>query len=103
MSPTRHRPPGRSVPAGRTPPLRAARLPTPGDLGSSGDADDDGVGADDDGAGADDDGAAGATVACPECGAENDPAFRYCRDCVAELPGGTPLTGPDVGDDDGLL
>lgn len=26
-------------------------------------------------------------VACSECGAENDPDYRYCRDCVADLSG----------------
>lgn len=29
----------------------------------------------------------GATVACPDCGTENDQGYRYCRSCVAELPG----------------
>lgn len=23
---------------------------------------------------------------CPECGTENDSTFRFCRQCVAELP-----------------
>ncbi|WP_018256742.1 DUF7577 domain-containing protein [Halomicrobium katesii] len=23
---------------------------------------------------------------CPECGTENDRAYRFCRQCVAELP-----------------
>jgi hypothetical protein len=27
------------------------------------------------------------TVACPNCGAENEPEYRYCRACVSELPG----------------
>lgn len=26
---------------------------------------------------------------CPECGAENEAEYRFCRSCVAELPGGT--------------
>lgn len=26
-------------------------------------------------------------VRCPDCGAENDLGYRYCRACVAELPG----------------
>lgn len=25
---------------------------------------------------------------CPECGAENDSTYRFCRECVAELPAG---------------
>jgi hypothetical protein len=25
------------------------------------------------------------TVACPECGADNDRGFRYCGDCAASL------------------
>jgi len=24
---------------------------------------------------------------CPECGTENDSSYRFCRQCVAELPG----------------
>lgn len=27
------------------------------------------------------------TVACPECETENVPGYRYCRACVARLPG----------------
>lgn len=27
------------------------------------------------------------TVVCPECETENDLGYRYCRSCVAELPG----------------
>jgi len=23
---------------------------------------------------------------CPECGTENDRAYRFCRQCIAELP-----------------
>lgn len=23
---------------------------------------------------------------CPECGTENDSTYRFCRECVAELP-----------------
>jgi hypothetical protein len=28
----------------------------------------------------------GWAVRCPECGASNDSRFRYCRQCVTELP-----------------
>ena len=27
------------------------------------------------------------TTACPTCGAPNDPSYRYCRRCVADLSG----------------
>lgn len=27
-----------------------------------------------------------ATVACPDCGARNEPGFDYCRNCSAQLP-----------------
>lgn len=30
---------------------------------------------------------ADAGVACPDCGARNEPAFRFCRGCATELPG----------------
>lgn len=30
-------------------------------------------------------------VRCRECGAENERGYRYCRHCVAELPGASPL------------
>lgn len=26
-------------------------------------------------------------VECRECGTENEPGYRYCRECIAELPG----------------
>lgn len=26
------------------------------------------------------------TVACPNCGAANEPRYRFCRSCVTELP-----------------
>jgi hypothetical protein len=29
----------------------------------------------------------GETVVCPECETGNDPGYRYCRACVARLPG----------------
>jgi hypothetical protein len=25
---------------------------------------------------------------CPECGEQNEPEYRYCRQCVSELPTG---------------
>lgn len=31
----------------------------------------------------------GGAVICPDCGNENDDGYRFCRNCVAELPGGT--------------
>lgn len=27
---------------------------------------------------------------CTECGATNDPGYRFCRNCVAELPAAAP-------------
>jgi ribosomal protein L40E len=27
------------------------------------------------------------TVECRKCGTENEPGYRYCRECIAELPG----------------
>lgn len=30
-------------------------------------------------------------VRCRDCGAENEHGYRFCRYCVAELPGGTPI------------
>lgn len=26
-------------------------------------------------------------LTCPQCGARNDPSYRFCRICVADLPG----------------
>ncbi|WP_299333265.1 DUF7577 domain-containing protein [Haloplanus sp.] len=26
-------------------------------------------------------------VVCPDCGAKNEPGYRYCGRCVSELPG----------------
>ncbi|MFB6309423.1 MAG: hypothetical protein ABEH35_08845 [Haloarculaceae archaeon] len=31
-------------------------------------------------------------VECPDCGAENDLGYRFCRHCVSELPGVGPMT-----------
>jgi hypothetical protein len=33
------------------------------------------------------------TLACPECAAENELGYRYCRSCVAELPGSMAFDG----------
>ena len=85
----------------RDPPaLQVSRLPSPGDLGGSGDGEggDGGDGEDGDGGAPD-----GPTVTCPACGVENDPEFRYCRDCVAELPGSDRLGSVEGGDGAGLL
>ncbi|NHN47897.1 zinc ribbon domain-containing protein [Halostella sp. JP-L12] len=30
-------------------------------------------------------------VTCPDCGAENEREYRFCRRCVGELPGSAPL------------
>lgn len=40
--------------------------------------------------------APGERVACPECGAANNPGYRFCRRCVSELPGPAPYA-PDRG------
>jgi hypothetical protein len=34
-----------------------------------------------------------AVVACSECGAANDAEYRFCRQCVAELPGPSGVGG----------
>lgn len=30
----------------------------------------------------------GSEVTCPECGTDNERDYRFCGECVAELPGG---------------
>jgi hypothetical protein len=30
-------------------------------------------------------------VVCPDCEAENERGYRYCRDCVSELPTAIPI------------
>lgn len=35
------------------------------------------------------------TVRCPNCGAENEAAYHYCRLCVSELHGGPAGVVPD--------
>lgn len=34
--------------------------------------------------------AATGDVECPDCGTRNEPDYRFCRRCVARLPGGRP-------------
>lgn len=29
-------------------------------------------------------------VTCPTCGAENELGYRFCRNCIGELPGANP-------------
>lgn len=36
----------------------------------------------------------GTTVSCPDCGTANEQGYRFCRRCIAELPGAVPPTGP---------
>lgn len=30
---------------------------------------------------------------CETCGAVNEPSYRFCRECVSELPGRAPVVG----------
>jgi hypothetical protein len=40
----------------------------------------------------------GETVGCPVCGTPNDPSYRFCRHCVADLSGsGSPGGGAVAG------
>jgi len=32
-------------------------------------------------------------VRCPDCTAENDAGYRFCRECLSELPGGARFAG----------
>ncbi|MFT4889590.1 MAG: hypothetical protein ACI9YT_000500 [Halobacteriales archaeon] len=41
--------------------------------------------------------AAGERIVCSECGAPNDPRYRFCRRCVAELPSGVSDEVPGSG------
>lgn len=34
------------------------------------------------------------SIACPACGTRNDPAFTFCRGCVARLSGTRPAVDP---------
>jgi ribosomal protein L40E len=36
-------------------------------------------------------------VRCRECGAINEPEYRYCRDCTVELSGANSLRSPSSG------
>lgn len=34
---------------------------------------------------------------CPDCGTPNESGYRFCKQCVAELPGGRPQMGEPTG------
>jgi hypothetical protein len=36
-------------------------------------------------------------IICPTCKTRNDRGYRYCRECVSELPTGVPVTAESVG------
>jgi len=36
-------------------------------------------------------------IRCRECGATNEPEYRYCRGCAVELPGANSLRSPSSG------
>jgi hypothetical protein len=38
-----------------------------------------------------------AGVECRDCGARNEPGYRFCRSCAAELPGGAGGDGDGPG------
>lgn len=42
-------------------------------------------------------GGAVGVCACPECGTENDADYRFCRQCVAELPRSAPSPSAPAG------
>jgi hypothetical protein len=48
------------------------------------------------------DGGQDGVVVCPDCEAENEPDYRYCRGCAGELPGvgARPARSRPVGDGD---
>lgn len=33
------------------------------------------------------------TVRCPNCATQNEHGYRFCRECLAELPGGVSIPG----------
>lgn len=37
----------------------------------------------------------GDDLECPDCGTANEPGYRYCRQCVSPLPGGTAIARRD--------